>query len=208
MRILWPIAGVTIAAGLSLVAEPGLGQFLPQLQPSLEITLSPDTDIEIETEPLRRKRLAPVDPYAAVGIGMGVFTFYPSLTVADVITSNVEQAPSGAQSAAGIRLQPSLRFESDWVRHSWTGEGNYDWISYLDHEELTSHEADLYSKFRLDIRRTTRAEFEAGYDLDQTGLADSEIPETAVGFRAEHMNKTAATLIHDFGPLESRVKAG
>jgi len=201
MRILGPIAGVTLAAGLSLLAEPGFGQSLPQFYPPLEILVSADTELP------PRKRLAPVDPYAAVGIGMGVFTFYPSLTVAGVITSNVEQAASGV-SAAGVRLQPSLRFESDWVRHSWIGEVNYDQINYPEHGDLASQEAHLYSKFRLDIRRTTRAEFEAGYDLDQTGLADSEIPETAVGFRAEHMIKMAATLIHDFGPLESRVKTG
>ena len=203
MSILRPLAGVILAAVLSLLVEPGFGQSSTQ-----PITFFTDKEVETLTEPLGRKRLAPVDPYAAVGIGMGVFTFYPSLTVAGVVTSNVEQAASRVQLAAGIRLQPSLRFESDWVRHSWIGEASYDRISYLDHENLTSQEANLYSKFRLDIRRTARAEFEAGYNLDQTGLSDSEIPETAVGFRAEHMFKMAANLIHDSGPLEGRVKAG
>ena len=202
------MAGATLAAGLWLAAEPGLGQSVPQLQPPLENALAAEIEVETATEPLRRKRPVTVDPYAAVGIGMGVFTFYPSLTVAGVVTSNVEQAASGEQSAAGLRLQPALRFESDWLRHSWTGEAIYDRISYFDHEDLTSQEGSLFSKFRLDIRRTTRAEFEAAYDLDQTGLADSEIPETAIGFRAEHMIKMAAALIHDFGPVEGRVKAG
>lgn len=194
-----PPVAVSIAAGLWLAAGPAHGQQTMDLRPAIE-------DEQVPLAPAKREPA--IDPYAPVGVHTGGITLYPTITVGTVVTSNVRQAASGAESAIGLRLEPSLRFESDWVRHSWTGEAHYDGVRYLDQGDLTSHEADLFSKFRLDIRRHTRAEFEAAYNLDQTGLADSEVPATAVGFRTEHRINTAAALIHDFGPLETRLKTG
>lgn len=199
MRWRRPVA-VSFAAGLWLAAGAAHGQQVTQLRPSIG-----ETD-QVPATPVKRKRTA--DPYAPTGFRTGGIIFYPSLTVGTVVTSNVRQASSDAQSASGLRLKPSLRFESDWIRHSWTGEAHYDGVRYLDQKDLTAQQADLFSKFRLDIRRDIRAEFEAGYNLDQTGLANSEIPATAVGRRTEHKINAAASLIHDFGPLETRVKAG
>lgn len=199
MRWRRPVA-VSFAAGLWLAAGAAHGQEVAQLRPSIE-----------ETEPVPAalvKRRPITDPYAPVGFRMGGITVYPSFTAGTVISSNVRQEPSDEQSAIGTRLKPSLHFESDWVRHSWTGTAVYDRIDYLDHTDLTSQRADIFSRFRLDIRHHTRAEFEAGYNLDQTGLADSEIPATAVGYRTEHRIDTAASLIHDFGAVETRAKAG
>ena len=194
-----PVA-ISLATGLWLAGGVAHGQQAMQLRPSIEETE------QAVAAPVKRK--STVDPYAPVGFHTGGILFYPSLTAGTVVTSNVRQASSDAQTEIGLRLKPSLRFESDWVRHSWIGEARYDGVRYLEQGDLTSHEADLFSKFRLDIRRDTRAEFEAGYNLDQTGLADSEVPATAVGYRTEHRLSTAAALIHDFGPLEARVKAG
>ena len=199
MRWRRPLA-VSFAAGLWLASGAALGQQVTQLRPGI------DEAEQAPATPVKRKPTA--DPYAPTGFRTGGIIFYPSLTVGTVVTSNVRQASSDAQSAIGLRLKPSLRFESDWVRHSWTGDAHYDGVRYLDQKDLTAQQADMFSKFRLDIRRGTRAEFEAGYNLDQTGLADSEIPATAVGRRTEHKIGTAASLIHDFGPLETRIKAG
>ena len=53
-------------------------------------------------------------------------------------------------------------------------------LRYLDHSELATTSANAATEFRLDIRRTTRAEFSASYELDadaefDTGVAGSEI---------------------------------
>ncbi len=194
MRRRWPVA-VSFAAGLWLAAAGAHGQQVTELRPGVD---------EIPAAPVKRKQAT--DPYAPIGVPVGGIIAYPSLTVGPVFSSNVRQDPSN-KSATGARVKPSLRFESDWVRHSWTGEAHYDGISYLDQEDINSHEADVFTRLRLDIRRHTRAEFEAGYNLDQSGLADSEVPDTAVGYRTEHRIATAASLIHDFGAVETRAKA-
>ena len=62
----------------------------------------------------------------------------------------------------------------------------------------------FYASVRLDIRRTTRAEFDASYVLGQESSADSEVPDTAIGNRTHHALAANAALIHDFGGLEGR----
>lgn len=212
----WSVA-VSLAAGLWPAVGPAHGQSVPQLRAAIDDTgqtapVATATSLEIkpadDVQPVRRKRKAMDDPYAPVGIRVGGITLYPSLSVGSVATSNVRQATSGAQSAIGLTLKPALRFASDWVRHSWTGGANLDLVRYLDQKDITSQTGDLFSTFRLDIRRDTRAEFGASYNLDQTGLSGSEVPATAVGNRTEHLISGAAALIHDFGPLEARAKAG
>ncbi|MBC8038416.1 MAG: outer membrane beta-barrel protein, partial [Rhizobiales bacterium] len=199
MRRRRPVA-VSFAAILWLAAGGAYGQEVPDLRPSVgEME-------QVAAAPLKRKPT--VDPHAPVGVRTGGIIAYPSITVGSVVTSNVREASSGAEAAIGSRLQPALRFESDWARHSFTGQALYDRIDYFDHSDLTEQRADIFSKFRLDIRALTRAEFEAAYNLDQSGLADSDVPASAVGFRTEHRINTAAALIHDFGPLETRLKAG
>jgi hypothetical protein len=101
-----------------------------------------------------------------------------------------------------------MRFESDWIRHSWHGEASGDLTAYLENNDLNTAQADARSRFRLDIRHTTRAEFEASYALGQETSADNEVPDTAIGNRTDHTLMASAAIIHDFGGLEGRAKAG
>ncbi len=202
----WRFGAVLIAAGCWLVAEPAYSQSMPaeviSTAPKLTIT---EADEVLAIVP---GKSGVVDPYAAVGIKLGGIVLHPSLTIGPAATSNLLQASSGAKSAIGIGIQPSLDFESDWVRHSWTGTANFDVVRYFDEGDVKSQSGDVFSRFRLDIRRDTRAEFEAGYVLDQTGLGNSEVPLNAVGLQTQHVVAGAMALIHDFGPLETRIRAG
>ena len=151
---------------------------------------------------------AHADPYAATGVGLGGLTLYPSLETGTVYTSNVANTPANPKQDVGIYLKPSLRFASDWVRHSWEGHASGDIIAYLENHDLDSVQADAGSTFRLDIRHTTYAEFGTSYVLDQTGAASSEVPDTATGNRTDHTLAANIALFQDFGPLQGRVKAG
>jgi hypothetical protein len=171
--------------------------------PVPSLTITPE-----EEQPLPRRARQATDPYAPHGVTLGGITLFPSLEAGTVFTSNVARASAGAQSDTGLSLKPSLRFESDWVRHSWEGQANGDLAAYLKHVDSNSAQADASSKFHLDIRRTTQAEFEASYALDQTGSENSEVPDTAIGNRTSHTLNANAAIIHDFGGLEGRAKLG
>ncbi len=173
----------------------------PAVIPSL--TIAP----EEEQAPLKATRTT-LDPYAAPGLKLGGIALYPELETGTVYTSNVASSATDARSDVGLSLRPSLRFESDWVRHSWTGQATGDFTTYLENDDFDSTQIDAASKFRLDIRHTTRAEFDASYALGQESSADSEVPDTAIGNRTDHVLAANAAIIHDFGELEGRAKLG
>ena len=174
---------------------------MPAVVPSLTITP------EEEQAPLKIARQA-IDPYAVEGVKLGGIILYPSLEAGTLYASNIANASTGARSDIGLYLKPSLRFESDWIRHSWEGRASGDLVAYLENNNLDSKQAHVGSKFRLDILHTTRAEFEASYALDQTGAENSEVPDTAIGNRTDHTLRASAAIVHDFGPLEGRAKLG
>lgn len=148
------------------------------------------------------------DPYAPLGIEIGSFLVFPSVNLSTVYTSNVAKASKDGESDIGLRLRPAWRWESDWPRHSWTGQASGEWTWYEDRADFDSRQADVSSQYRLDIRRFTFMEFESSYNLDQTGIEDSEVPDTAIGNRTEHVLAASAALVHDFGPFEAKLRAG
>jgi hypothetical protein len=177
--------------------------------PAEEPAVIPSLTIAPEEEQAPLKAMRPtLDPYAAPGLRLGGMAFYPELETATAYTSNVGSSASDAKTDVGLSLRPSLRFESDWVRHSWEGRAAGDFIAYLENDDFNSTQIDAASKFRLDIRHTTRAEFDASYALGQESSADSEVPDTAIGNRTDHTLAANAAIIHDFGGLEGRAKLG
>ena len=189
--------------------RPGIIEDDVQADPAENQAIVPSLTIAPEEEQAPLKAARPIaDPYAARGVGTGGMTFYPSLETGTVYTSNVAGSATDAKPDVGLYVKPSLRFASDWVRHAWEGQASGDFIAYLEEQNLDSLQADASSKFRLDIRHSTRAEFDASYALDQTGLASSEVPDTATGNRTDQTLVADIALIHDFGPLEDQVKAG
>lgn len=173
----------------------------PAVVPSLTITP------EEEQAPIRSLKPT-ADPYAAHGLRHGGITLYPSLAMGTLYTSNASRNAVNARSDMGLSLRPAMRFESDWIRHSWQGGASGDLTAYLKNDDLDTAQADASSKFRLDVRHTTRAEFETSYARNQTGSESSEVPDTAIGNRTDHALIASAAIIHDFGPLEGRAKMG
>jgi hypothetical protein len=214
------LVSICVVAGFYGAAATAHGESVDLLRPAIaeddaqvelaeEPAAIPSLTIAPEEEQALLKTNRPIaDPYAARGMKLGGITLYPSLEVGTVYTSNVGSSATDAKSDIGLSVIPSLRFESDWVRHSWTGQAAGDFVAYLENEDYDSTEIDAGSAFRLDIRHTTRAEFDASYVLGQESSADSEVPDTAIGNRTDHTLAANAAIIHDFGGLEGRAKLG
>jgi hypothetical protein len=214
------LLSVCVVAGLYGAASAAHGETVDLLRPTIaddeaqadpveEPAVVPSLTIAPEEEQAPLKTVKQItDPYAARGLRHGGITLYPSLAAGGLYTSNVSRTATNARSDVGLYLKPAMRFESDWIRHSWQGEASGDLIAYVDNDDLNTAQADANSKFRLDIRHTTRAEFETSYARNQTGSENTEVPDTAVGNRTDHALVANAAIIHDFGPLEGRVKLG
>lgn len=166
-------------------------------------------DIQSEEETSAARRPAPVvDPYAPQGIDAGGLRLFPSIAVGAEYTSNVAQSPDDPQSAAGVAVKPGLRLQSDWSRHELTGNVSGDFTFFPKYSENDQRALDADANFRLDIRRTTTADFGAFYTLDQAGREDSELPDAAAERRTDQTFGVRAGLTHNLGAFDAEVRAG
>ncbi len=164
--------------------------------------------VEDDAEPApRRRRRVFEDAYAATGLDLGAFQFFPTLEIGTVTTTNVGRTKTG-DADGGLRLKPGFRLESDWVRHQLSLSGSAQVLRYLEHADLAATTGSLDGSFRLDIRRDTRADFTFDYGLTSTGAESTEVPDTATGGRIDQALGATVALTHDLGPLEGTIKFG
>lgn len=209
---------LAVAFGVAgLMASAALAQSTLPLRPAADDAASTGDDWQtvtaVNTLPVaeavaRRKRTSAADAYAPVGIGSGSLRLYPTLTVGGIATSNLGRKASHREAGAGLALKPALRIESDWVRHSYTSDTRGDFAFYAANSDLDSRDFSTAHDLRLDVRRGTTLDVAARYALSQSGLEDSNVPETAVGYQTEHTFATSAAISHDFGPVQGRLKTG
>lgn len=219
----WFFAGTV--AGFALAALPARAQEASQTDPTLSgsqasgtstdqtgqlstppprLTIAP----EDETSPPKRKRKAAEDPYAPTGLREGGLVLHPSLGIDAVVSSNVRQAAVDAKAGVGLSLSPGLSFESDWLRHSLSGQASGTFLRYVNQPGIKADTADAALAGRFDIRRDTFASLDAGYTLTQTGLGNGQIPADAIGTRADQTYSAGLGLTHDFGAFSTSLKSG
>ncbi len=163
-----------------------------------------------EEEPpvIRRKRAEEGDPYAPQGIAAGAFRLFPTIQIGGIVSSNPEQKNSGADAALGYRIAPSLRLESDWVRHSFRLNAAGEFIDYASGGVSAESSGSVTAAARVDVLRSTTIDLDANYDIDRTAASDSEVPDSATGPRLEHEIGVFAALNHQFGRLGLRARTG
>jgi hypothetical protein len=175
----------------------------PELRLPPPITIGDD-----EVQPPKRKLAAEaVDPYAAPGLRLGAFTLFPELKTSGVVTSNA-QGTAGGTSDTALEVRPSLRLESDWVRHKLTMSGDATLERFAKNENLSSESGSVAAALRLDARRSTYVDLDVKYELQATGGESSEVPATAIGKRRDYTLSGFAALNHDLGGAELRLKLG
>lgn len=162
-----------------------------------------------EQQPVRRRKTKEeTDPYAPLGIRSGGLILYPALQTGLVLSSNPEQRHSGADAALGLRLAPSLRIESDWSRHALSLSAEGAFTDYPGHGIGAESTGRIESDFRLDIRRTTSADFESSYVVERSAASDSEVPDQAEGDQVEHEWGGFVSVSHQPGKVGVRLRGG
>jgi hypothetical protein len=211
--MVWPLAVVLLSGAASvalaqqaedqglrtdtLVEDEPVATTVPEAS---RITIGDDNDVVV------RRRRSSVDPYAQQGIDTGAFLLLPSLEVSSVVSSNAARSSSKADGDVGLRLRPSLRWESEWSRHSFSGSASANAERFLKKEDLKTVGADVSAAARIDIRRTTRADLTAQYSLTSTGTENSGVPATAKGKRLDQNFGAGAGVTHDFGGVDGGVR--
>ena len=208
------VLSVCLLAGLCSTAQTAVAQSVEPLKPTVvddaaapplpRLTILLEDDVGL---PPVKRRVRP-NPFAPLGLRQGGITYFPSLGVDGVVSSNGAQASSHPKAAVGLQLRPAIRFESDWVRHSWEGQASGDFIRYLGSNAIDTMQADAGTRFRLDIHHDMRADFDARYRLSQDGASSSEVPNTAIGDRTDHTFTAGAAITREFGAFDGRLKLG
>ncbi len=161
-----------------------------------------------DEEPVARRRNIVEDAYAQQGVRAGALRLLPSLEIGSVVASNANRQPDKNDGDVALRVKPSLRWESDWSRHQFTGTASMDAEKFLGNDDLQSLNGELLGALRLDIRRTTHADIDAAYTLTSTGVGSSGVPATAKGKRIDQVIKTTAGVTHDLGGIEAGLRLG
>jgi hypothetical protein len=189
--------------GLRPTLDSGMAAKALKLPKVTRLTVAPE-----EPAPVPRKKRVPVQAFEAQPIGPQVFHYSPSLAIDAIYSTNPAHASKGGKDDVGIRLRPSLRFESDWVRHAWSGDVTGSFLKYANHDGLATTSLDASTRARLDILRTTRADVDLRYVLSQDGVEKTDVPASAAEARTDHTLSAGFALTRDFGGVEGRIRAG
>jgi hypothetical protein len=109
-------------------------------------------DIAPEDTPVKT-RLQP--GYEVRGIRAGAWMFQPSLTAGGFYNSNVFASPTDQRGDAIFRVQPSLRVDSLWERHSLSVQADVESETYLRNSGLNQLNASLRARGRFDVWHDT-----------------------------------------------------
>ena len=158
--------------------------------------------------PVQRRKQMDANPYAAQGLPFGGLRLYPSLEIGSIVSSNVLKAATGKKGGYGVSVKPSVRLESDWIRHSFTANATAAFAKSLSGPDIKSLDGGGDVALRLDVRRHTRAELDVNYNAETIGEGSSELPPTAESGRLDQSFGGRAGIGHDFGGVEGALSVG
>lgn len=149
----------------------------------------------------------PDDEYQPLGLRAGGFILFPSVETGVRVTDNVSQQPQGQRDDIGYFVAPSMRLESDWVRHSLSVDASSRHVFYFDNPSEDETNVDIRVRTQIDVRRSTDVVVSGGYNLEQEGRGSIDVPGAAAEPPNEHRLDGSGTLIHRFNRLEASVGA-
>ncbi|MEO9167045.1 MAG: outer membrane beta-barrel protein [Aestuariivirga sp.] len=175
-------------------------------QPAPAIVAPPD---EVDAAPVRPLAKKPkTDPYSVTGIDDGVFSLKPSLEIGSVASNNASLSASDRQAGLGYYIKPSLSFATNWPVNQWTGSLTGNWLSVPSATETESLSGTAQTDFRLDIRRSIYADFDATASVTESPPEQNQVPINAITSRRDWTAATSAAITNDFGPAQATVKLG
>jgi hypothetical protein len=212
----WIWAAIMLGSGTTLVTgqDAATGGALLRLESDLGVeapaAVSRQSRITIgddSQDSIGRRQPRP-DPFAAQGLRNGAFLLFPTLEIGTIVSSNVGRQSGNVDAGVGLRLKPEFRVESDWSRHRLTNTVSLTADTYAGKSEYNDISGSLSGDLRLDIRRTTTADFTWSYDGTRYAAGSSELSSNTDSGRFDQDLAASAALTHDFGGLEGRWRIG
>lgn len=156
---------------------------------------------ELRAPDVTQRAVAAPDPYAALGLRLGSFLLFPEIQTGVEYSDNPEQSTGNPQSAFGLRLNPSVRLESNWSRHALRGSVSGDYVFYNRDEIEDQDEFAAEVAARVDITRRTILNLSAGYDLEKASRGGGNQVENSSELADETTLRGEASLAQRFNRL-------
>lgn len=170
-------------------------------------TAPPPSTLPLGMQPLRPLPIAGGDPYAALGIRVGLFVLLPSFDAAAAYNTNPEHA-SGAASAAYFVGGPELQIASDWQRHSLTADISGTYTQYVDGNLVPALNAPyLNSRIdgRVDVSHDTQVILENRFLLTTENPGSPNLQAELVRLPIDTDVGGTLGLVHEFNRLSVAV---
>ncbi|VAW01522.1 hypothetical protein MNBD_ALPHA08-1377 [hydrothermal vent metagenome] len=165
-----------------------------------------------QSQPLPPPPLPPrqpeADPFGPTGMRVGSFRLFPVLEITTDFSDNVRSSSNNKKKDVGLRLAPSLRLESDWVRHSLNFNASGESVFYAKTDDENSNTFTASTDLRLDIRRDVNLLNSITYQLSETSSSSSEVPGTAIGNRKDHRLTYTSALTSQFNRMVATLTGG
>jgi len=132
-------------------------------------------DVTGSVRPRAVPRAPEEEPFAPVGVRAGSFTLRPSLEVYGGYDDNPFRVNSGKLPSTFMKTEGKVEAESNWSRHSLSGELRGAYTDYFEVPGNDRPEAEAKLRGRIDVSSMSRIELEgrAALTTDAAGSPDA-----------------------------------
>ena len=145
-----------------------------------------------------------IGPYDPLGIRLGQFLLYPSLTLWGEVTDNVDGTANGEEGRI-VTPEAELRVETDWSRHALDLSARGAISAYDAPVRKPDTEENLSAELRLDLADETQLTLDGGFAHSKE---ESSVELTATGQAATYETNVTGgvTLDHRAGLLDLQLR--
>ncbi len=144
--------------------------------------------------------------FQPLGLRVGTFIVFPSVETGIEYTDNALLANRGRRDDFIYTVQPELRVESDWSRHSASLSFASNHEFYDENSTEDADEIEATGLVRIDVTRATNFNLRAGYALSQESRGSADVPNNATEEPDETTWDFAAWINHRFNRLAVRLQ--
>ncbi|WP_394700843.1 outer membrane beta-barrel protein [uncultured Cohaesibacter sp.] len=146
-----------------------------------------------------------IGPYDPLGMRLGQFLFYPSLTLWGEATDNVDATASG-EDGVGVSPEIAAKLQSDWSRHSLTLNGSAAIKGYQTPNRKPEDDEHLSGELRLDMADDTQLTISGSFDRSQEDKGSVELNATGQSATYETGMTGGLTLDHQAGLVDLQLR--
>jgi hypothetical protein len=170
-----PAKGARAAATKTAKQQPAAGTSPSgNLAARVRQTIEQD-DVTGSVRPRAVPRAPEEEPYAPVGVRAGSFTLRPSIEVFGGYDDNPFRTNTGKLPSTFMKTEAKIEAESNWSRHSLSGELRGAYTDYFEVPGNDRPEAEAKLRGRIDVTSVSRIELEgrAALTTDAAGSPDA-----------------------------------